>query len=562
MNSLKIDFNETKLFTPNNKYRVFHKDIITYNIHDNNITDLNIIETNSNDILLSGIIDLIDKTIYGFSKSGKSYKLFRPLNKVFPDFLVPYQLDTKRNENMFILIKFSKWDNKNKYPIGEIVNIFGFININMKSDEILNIYETCLTYWDGFKDKQIKKIKFNYNSDKINKLNELFNSISPYHNIPNRFFKLMCNIDPLGCTDIDDVISYCEFNNKNYIGIHITDVIYVLNLFKNEFPDLINKNRFSTVYSYSNQYNILPDKIIDDYLTLKPSVKRYVWSIYINITELNTDTLDYAIIPEIIMNKNSYTYNDKIPNMSNIAEFCYLHGKKNYPNIFSMYENHLNNNHYIITLLMTITNHLLGNYLISNDKMIYRTTYDLNTSVNATYTFNNETNKHHTLNIKNYTHFTSPIRRFIDQYVQNELYLKKFNIKLFEFDTINNDFLNNINESLIETKFINNKFKLLRLIGMYDNKMIRDCKLIEIKYMYNKIYLKWVISFNDEFIKITDMINNELITKINNEEINIKNLLTNDSINLRINYDYNLIIKFMIMNNFTKPKIIIDYSNI
>ena len=94
---------------------------------------------------------------------------------------------------------------------------------------------------------------------------------------------LICNIDPPGCTDIDDVLSYQENidingNKIGIIGVHIVDVIYVLYLFSQHYPNFANeiyKNMFSnevffTVYPGKEKpFGIISDFLIEEFLTLK-----------------------------------------------------------------------------------------------------------------------------------------------------------------------------------------------------------------------------------------------------------------------------------------------------
>ena len=157
------------------------------------------------------MLEANSKMIYGFDKKKNPYKMFTPFNKVFPKFLVAYNQsnDKKKSDivglNKIISIRLENW--LSEYPIGQIVATYGNIDPRLSTPELINIYIQSLISYNGF--YNIKRIKLP-NSINIDILNQLFVSESEYHSEPIDNFDFICNIDPEGCTDIDDVISYSE----------------------------------------------------------------------------------------------------------------------------------------------------------------------------------------------------------------------------------------------------------------------------------------------------------------------------------------------------------------
>jgi exoribonuclease R len=525
---MQINFNTFDKFKVDNKFKVFHKDIVT--IKDNEII---IEKSNRDNLLLSGVLDNISNIIYGYNKQKKIYKLFHPFNKNFPNFLIA-QKDEKTLYNKIIVIKYKNWNNS--LPIGIIVKIIDILDYPK-----INVYSEAILYYNGYYDIKQNNTKYNILKNKY------------YDSYKNKLiknnFNFICNIDPIKCSDIDDVISYKIENNNSIIGIHICNII---ELFKNLEIDykeimniIINNNIYNTIYTYDKRYDIISDELVNNFISLKVSEPKYVWSLYLH----NKDNIiiDYEIKSELIINKESYSYDEIdiiLKNKSNIylnkiSEFCYYQGQNNYKSIYNSYDEHLINSHYIITILMIIYNNYIGDYLKDNTKTIYK----IVDNYESKYIYNNNNNYHSSLNLYNYLHFTSPIRRFIDQYNQIILYNKyenKNNI-LPEID------LNLINESIKDQNILNNKYKLLKLLK-FDNKS----KLIEYNLILeNKLRLIWLI----DNIKFVDIINIPLI-----ENNRLYNRLNNNKyIDLIIGEYYKLDIRFELIGSIKMPKILIDY---
>lgn len=546
----QINFNVFSSFKANNKYKIFHLDTISYQLIDDQIDNINIIKTDRNKIQICGILNLNDKTKYGYHNS-KPYIMFIPFNNNFPNFLVPYNKYCKNNK--IISIKFIKWSDK--YPIGEIINVYGDIDpVHLLSCK--EIYSNSLLYYCGYYD--IRRTNFNkkISVEQLDRLNNLYQNqllSTPYHTKPSYDFKMICNIDPINCLDIDDMISCTD----GIIGIHITDVVYVLKFISDSkivdfsleqlYDTYFKKEIFTTIYpDKSKPYNILSDDIINNFLSLNPMTERFVWSLYIHYDNDQINKIELK--PEIMKNFKSYTYDDNIDNqyIKNVISFCLKYGSKTYPSLYSSYENHETNLHYVISLLMIIMNSYVGNYLIDDQLAIYRT---------GTYTLNNNSNLHQMMNINNYLHFTSPIRRFIDQYNHIRLYNKMFNYKIVDIN-MDINLVMDINRSLYDMKVLGNNYKRLKLINHDVN--YYDGMLLEIKYTKETsiLYLKWLI--NDD-IKIVDTIFNPYLDIEDDSYIFYNRLKTDEYIILKKGGKYRLNVRFNLLKSIQIPKVIIDY---
>lgn len=103
---ITINFQTWDMFKPNNIHKVIHLDQIKYTLSElGKINHLEILKTNRNNIILSGVLDINSKVIYGFTKTMKPYKLFTPFNKNFPNFLVSYDKNKKKKKKIMSQIK-------------------------------------------------------------------------------------------------------------------------------------------------------------------------------------------------------------------------------------------------------------------------------------------------------------------------------------------------------------------------------------------------------------------------------------------------------------------------
>ena len=498
-------------------------------------------------LLLCGLLDASSKTVYGFSKSKKPYKLFTPFNNKFPKFIVQYK---GNGTNCIVSIKYVAFDSKLRYPLGQITQSFGSVSNAAKNMDLLIIYAAALIHYNGY--CHVSKVKFDVSLHMLNSIYYSDSRVDNYH-VKKNDFKFICNIDPEGCEDIDDLVSYHEDGDKRLIGVHIIDIIYVLSLFKTLGIDAINRDRFSTVYGYRTNWGILPDILIENFLSLAPGNKKYVWSVYLNISSEH-EIIDYNLKTEIIYNQKSYSYESvSTKNLDILPDFCNQYGKKHLRTIYDAYENHLDNSHYIISVLMIIANRVIGQELIMRDDMIYRVTDEMC----GKYSFNDKKNMHFNLQISNYTHFTSPIRRFVDQYVHSKLYENKFGFKPLDFD-ISPEMLININEALLETKDLNNKYKMLNLVSF---ERLNSCKLIEIKYSDDRVYLKW---FVQNAGKIIDSLDNVLVEKISDTSLYFNSFLEDETIGgeRRLKLDLNMVLdlKILFLVRSKHPQLCISYE--
>ena len=191
----------------------------------------NLITEKSNII---GYFSTSQQVIFGKNKSGKIIYLVKPFDTRLPNILIPY--GGKLKGKLIITFKISNDSLKNiqmndikiKYVYGEIINIIG------QMDESNLLLTLQYIYKINRKNITLNILNNNYEKDIVRSL------------INKKIF----SIDPIGCVDIDDAISFESFDTYNLVTIYIAQPICLLS---EEFLIERMKTAFSTLY---NNYNI------------------------------------------------------------------------------------------------------------------------------------------------------------------------------------------------------------------------------------------------------------------------------------------------------------------
>ena len=106
----------------------------------------------------------------------------------------------KSKSASYCVIRFNKWETKNKNPIGMVEYFIGKVG-SIENEINMLLYKSNI---------YPKRNKITYNN-----LDSLEEKIIDY----NTF-----SIDPFGCKDIDDALHYEENNGYFTIGVHIANV--------------------------------------------------------------------------------------------------------------------------------------------------------------------------------------------------------------------------------------------------------------------------------------------------------------------------------------------------
>jgi exoribonuclease R len=481
--------------------KLFHNDKV--NVSNNKYT---LLSTNRTSFLIGGVLKLTSNTHYKNIKTHKSMYEFIPINWRYPKFLVPSEIKNnliKKHEEIsdyFVIIQFKEWSEK--FPIGTIYKCLGPIS------NLINKYDVLLYYYP---EKPYVQEKYTL-TDTIKIIN---------YNLSDVIY--VYSIDPLGCKDIDDAISYDHINKK--IGIHIADVNYIISKLN------FNYNKYSTIYAPHKIINMIPDELAFNHCSLIENMVRPVISCWIDI-----QTGEYSFQREFIRVFKNYCYEEITIDLinsnlalKNIFQFSKLINSK------SNYVEDVKSSHEMVEIYMIFLNNKVAEILKDNN-IIYRNQEPCEF---AKYSYDNKGHSH--MKLSHYTHFTSPIRRYVDQYIHQVL-IKKFfdnNLHIIMPD------VDAINTFEIELKKINLLWNYLKVSNDITNGETYILKFIG----FNKDYLEFKLPEHNILIS-----NKLLFTIIDGTTISINN----KEYEINKTYDLPLYVIDNIKNQYF-PKIIIKF---
>lgn len=369
---------------------------------------------------LPGVLYLSSRVILGFSKKSVPYKRFRGIDGK------EYKVACKRknyNKDVYAVIK------KEGGVKGTLTGIIGDVGSYKAEYQYLLYRNTCK--WSN------KKIIGFYEDDLTpDRLD--FREVDTF------------SIDPSGCKDIDDCLSFQDNGKCVSVMIHIADPSSFIP--EGSHLDIIARQRVETLYLKQKQYNMLPDQFSFDKCSLLEGQERRACTVIVIFRGVEIETVEFK--KTTIINDKAFTYQEA--QYDERIKGMYDFGQTLYEQVFER-DDFLNHgaydSHKMVETYMLLANKVVAEHLVNNsptpllrvhdgpkEPLVSGTTkavrkmniYRMNRAVYQIGTYNTD---HSALNMQYYTHFTSPIRRYVDILVHRLLFNE--NVEVGDIDRIN-----------------------------------------------------------------------------------------------------------------------------
>ncbi len=358
--------------------------------------------------LIVGTIELTNKSKYGLTSRGIPIYLFTPYDKRYPHFIVGCS-EKDTSKNLIGLIKFDSWTNSSTFPRGLLQQVLGKSG-DFEAEKKALICQACPHKYP--KGEWIPKTKETHSRKIID-------------------FGTTFNIDPQGCKDIDDILTFNKVDDGWNIIITISDVARYIEdgSVEDIFASLISQ----TLYDNGKVvYPMLPESYSENVCSLVPNKTSY--GISLSLVWTGTGVKNIEWFESEIINNKSYTYEEFQELESTIKDAL-----KEFTSYLAKEE--INDSHRWIEECMKLYNIETAKLLKESGMGLLRkhTTPKLErlekymekcpelkmlAYSSAEYCLAEEDDtKHYGLNTETYTHATSPIRRYADLLNQRVLKL-------------------------------------------------------------------------------------------------------------------------------------------
>ncbi|MEN9570312.1 MAG: ribonuclease [Bacteroidota bacterium] len=201
----------------------------------------------------------------GSIQLSKSFAFFVPASdKQVPDFFIPLDKLNGATDGDRVVVKLTRWDNADKKPEGEVLQVMQATDLNdMAMKELLIEAGFPLAFEAAVMEEAMRL------SDAITR--EEQKKRKDCRDI------LTFTIDPVDAKDFDDAISIKHLDNGNYeIGVHIADVSHFVT--PGSVLDKAAYERATSVYLPDRVNPMLPERISNELCSLRPHEDKYTFS--------------------------------------------------------------------------------------------------------------------------------------------------------------------------------------------------------------------------------------------------------------------------------------------
>jgi exoribonuclease R len=351
--------------------------------------------------LIVGTLELANKSTYGLTKRGYPMYLFTPYNASYPHFIVGCS-EKDTSTNRIVVIKFDSWRKSGlSYPRGLLERNIG-VSGEYHAEYKALIWQACPYHYPEY-------------------AYELKRKETSRQMVEGYTF----NIDPEGCKDIDDVITFKKLEKGWLVTITISDVATYVE--DGSAIDIMASLIGQTLYDQGMIIKPMLPHAYQNECSLAPLKTSYGISMQF---EWNTQISNITWFESILTNNRTFTYEEfqRNPTYPLQELASYLGGTQ------------LDDSHKWVEQMMLFYNKEAGKMLKAAKMGILRRhsapdqerleryskflpEFEYFAFSSAEYCLAEESSQHYGLNTDAYAHATSPIRRYADLVNQRVLKL-------------------------------------------------------------------------------------------------------------------------------------------
>lgn len=237
--------------------------------------------------ILIGTIELTSKTLYGHTSRNVPIYLFQPFDMSYPPMRVGCS-NKDRSQNQLAIVNFSEWQAGDTFPRGSLIRLLGPVGEPRIEREALQWRygnkQTLMDYAPLIPSRKNRMIVQGYTF----------------------------NIDPPGCKDIDDVLTFNQRSDGSWqVSITIADVAEYVQ--PGTQVDELASQKGQTLYQEGNAVvPMLPPSLSEGAATLKAGVERFGLT-YTFVYYPNEERMTEGhFIETMVTNQQSFTYEEAV----------------------------------------------------------------------------------------------------------------------------------------------------------------------------------------------------------------------------------------------------------